>query len=94
MASDTVVPATSSCGSNTTKGHRCLPIISGGAAGARALHIADYGITVGGAATLFAISASGIPEAVAAHPPRKVVLFGGRIVARDGVVLPVPAPIG
>src|ERR1700735_2819089 len=30
MASDTVVPATSSCGSNTTKGHRCLPIKSGG----------------------------------------------------------------
>ena len=63
------------------------------AAGARALGVADYGIAVGGAATLFAISASGIPEAVAAHPPRKVVLFGGRIVARDGAVLPVPAPI-
>ena len=63
------------------------------AAGARALGIADYGIAVGGAATLFAISAGGIPEAVAAHPPRKVVLFGGRIVARDGAVLPVPAPI-
>src|SRR6202046_4713520 len=30
MASDTVVPATSSCGSNTTKGHRCLPINMGG----------------------------------------------------------------
>jgi cytosine deaminase len=63
------------------------------AAGARALGVADYGIAVGGAATLFAISAGGIPEAVAAHPPRKVVLFGGRIVARDGVVLLAPAPI-
>jgi cytosine deaminase len=63
------------------------------AAGARALDIADYGIAVGGVAPLFAIPASGIPEAVAAHPPRKVVLFGGRIVARDGAVLSVPAPI-
>jgi hypothetical protein len=38
------------------------------AAGARALGIADYGIAVGGAATLFTIPASGVPEAVAAHP--------------------------
>ena len=37
------------------------------------------GIAVGSAATLFAISACGIPEAVAAHPPRNVVLFNGRI---------------
>ena len=63
------------------------------AAGARALGVADYGIMVGGVATLFAISASGIPEAVATHPPRKVVLFEGRIVARDGAALPVPAPV-
>ena len=63
------------------------------AAGARALGIGDYGIAVGGAATLFTIPASGIPEAVAAHPPRKLVLFEGRIVARDGAVLPAPAPI-
>jgi cytosine/adenosine deaminase-related metal-dependent hydrolase len=63
------------------------------AAGARALGIADYGIAVGGAATLFTIAASGVPEAVAAHPPRKLVLFDGRIVARDGAILPAPAPI-
>jgi cytosine deaminase len=62
-------------------------------AGASALDIADYGIAVGGAAALFSITASGIPEAVAARPPRKVVLFGGRIVARDGAVLAVPTPI-
>jgi hypothetical protein len=55
--------------------------------------IADYGIAVGGPATLFTIPASGVPEAVAAHPPRKLVLFNGRIVARDGAVLPAPAPI-
>ena len=66
-------------------------LVSG--AGAKALGIADYGVEVGGAATLFTIAASGVPEAVAAHPPRKLVLFDGRIVARDGAELPVPAPI-
>jgi hypothetical protein len=64
-----------------------------GIAGAKALGIADYGIAVGGAATLFMIPASGVPEAVAAHPPRKLVLFDGRIVACDGAVLRAPAPI-
>jgi len=63
------------------------------AAGAKALGIADYGIAVGGAATLFTIAASGVPEAVAAHPPRKLVLFDGRIVACDGAMLPASAPI-
>jgi cytosine/creatinine deaminase len=63
------------------------------AAGAQALGIADYGIAVGGTATLFTIPASGVPEAVAAHPPRKLVLFDGRIVAREGAVLPAPARI-
>jgi cytosine deaminase len=63
------------------------------AAGAKALGIADYGVEVGGVATLFTIPASGVPEAVAAHPPRKLVLFDGRIIARDGAVLPAPAPI-
>ena len=33
------------------------------------------------AATFFTIATSGVPEAVAAHPPRKLVLFDGRIVA-------------
>ena len=64
------------------------------AAAAKALGIADYGVAVGGAATLFTIAASSVPEAIAAHPPRKLVLFEGRIVARDGAVLPTPAPIG
>jgi cytosine/adenosine deaminase-related metal-dependent hydrolase len=64
------------------------------AAGARALGVTDYGIMVGGAADLFTIPASGIPEAVAVHPPRRLVLFDGRVVARDGAVLQAPAPIG
>jgi cytosine deaminase len=63
------------------------------AAGAKALGVTDYGVEVGGMATLFTIAASGVPEAVAGHPPRKLVLFDGRIVARDGAVLPAPAPI-
>jgi hypothetical protein len=63
------------------------------AAGAKALGIADYGVEVGGTATLFTITAGGVPEAVAAHPPRKLVLFEGMIVAREGAVLSAPAPI-
>jgi cytosine/adenosine deaminase-related metal-dependent hydrolase len=63
------------------------------AAGARALGIGDYGVTVGGAATLFTLAASCVAEAVAAHPSRKLVLFHGWIVARDGAVLTTPVPI-
>jgi cytosine deaminase len=57
------------------------------AAGAQALGIRDYGITVGAAANLFSIAASCVAEAVAAHPPRKLVLFEGKIVARDGAFI-------
>jgi cytosine/adenosine deaminase-related metal-dependent hydrolase len=63
------------------------------AAGARALGIGDYGVTVGAAANLCTVAASCVSEAVAAHPPRKLVLFAGKIVARDGSFLPAPAPI-
>jgi cytosine deaminase len=57
------------------------------AAGARALGIGDYGIRTGGAANLFVIAAGGVAEAIAAHPPRKLVFFEGKIVARDGTFL-------
>ena len=63
------------------------------AAGAQALGIGDYGVTVGAAADLFTIAASCVPEAVAAHPPRKLVFFGGNVVARHGSFLPVPVPL-
>jgi cytosine/creatinine deaminase len=63
------------------------------AAGAGALGIGEYGVTVGAAANLFTIAASCVPEAVAAHPPRKLVLFDGNLVARDGSFLPAPVPI-
>ena len=63
------------------------------AAGAQALGISEYGVTIGAAANLFTIAASCVPEAVAAHPPRKLVFFEGNIVARDGSFLPTPVPI-
>lgn len=63
------------------------------AAGARALGIGDYGVTVGAAANLFTIAASCVPEAVVAHPLRKLVIFDGKVVARGGSFLPAPIPI-
>ncbi|HTZ35122.1 MAG TPA: hypothetical protein VMB84_03790, partial [Stellaceae bacterium] len=63
------------------------------AAGAKALGVADYGIAIGAPATLFTIAASGVAEAVAVHAPRKLVLFDGRLVARDGAALPEPLPV-
>src|SRR6202795_4672783 len=62
------------------------------AAGAQALGIGGYGIAGGGAGNLFTIAASCVAEAVATHPSRKLVLFDGKIVARDGAFL--AAPIG
>jgi cytosine deaminase len=63
------------------------------AAGAQALGIGAYGIAVGGAANLFTIAASGVAEAVATHPSRKLVLFDGKIVACDGAFLAAPKGI-
>ena len=62
-------------------------------AGAQALGIGDYGIIVGAAANLFSIAASCVVAAVAAHPPRKLVLFDGNIVARDGSFAAALIPI-
>jgi cytosine/adenosine deaminase-related metal-dependent hydrolase len=63
------------------------------AAGAQALGIRDYGITVGAAANLFSIPASCVAEAVATHPLRKLVLFEGKIVARDGAFISTPITV-
>jgi cytosine deaminase len=52
--------------------------------GARALGIPDYGIAVGRPANLFTLPAETIAEAIGQHPPRRLVLFQGRVVARDG----------
>lgn len=58
-----------------------------GAEAARALGVAPYGLEVGHPASLFTLPAEGVPEAIAQHPPRRLVLFEGRLVARDGVAL-------
>jgi cytosine deaminase len=63
------------------------------AAGAKALGIAGYGIAVGAAANFFTLAASCPAEAVAAHPPRKLVFHDGRIVAKDGTALDAPQAI-
>ena len=46
-----------------------------------------------GVPTFFTFPAGGVPEAVAAHPPRELLPFNGRIVARDGAWLPPPVLI-
>jgi cytosine deaminase len=63
------------------------------AAGAQALGIGDYGVAVGAAANLFSIAASCVAEAVAARPPRRLVLFEGKIVARDGAFINTPITV-
>ncbi|MGO8831737.1 MAG: amidohydrolase family protein [Roseiarcus sp.] len=53
---------------------------------AEVLGLADHGLRVGAAVDLVAIPAGSIPEAVAVHPPRALVLKRGRVVARDGAL--------
>jgi cytosine/adenosine deaminase-related metal-dependent hydrolase len=65
-----------------------------GGNGAKVLGIADYGLHVGAPANLFTSGASCLAEAVASYPQRKLVLFNGQIVARDGATLDRPQPVG
>jgi cytosine deaminase len=58
----------------------------GNSRAAEVLGLADHGLRVGAAADLVAIPAGSIPEAVAAHPPRALVMKRGRVVARDGTL--------
>jgi cytosine deaminase len=58
------------------------------AAAARVLGIMPYGIAVGGPADFVVVEAGSLAEAVAARPRRKLVIKAGRIVAKDGVLLP------
>ena len=53
--------------------------------GARVMGFADHRIAVDAAADLVLVDAQCIAEAVAMHPPRRLVIKRGRIVARDGV---------
>jgi cytosine/adenosine deaminase-related metal-dependent hydrolase len=54
------------------------------AAGAAALGVAEYGVAPGRPATFFTLPAENVPEAIGAHPPRRLVFHDGRLVARDG----------
>ena len=47
----------------------------------------DRGIALGAPADLFTVRAETLGEAVAQHPPRGLVLKGGRLVALDGTYL-------
>lgn len=47
---------------------------------AAVLGIADYGVHSGGRADLVVVAARSMPEAIAAHPERRWVLHGGRVV--------------
>jgi cytosine/creatinine deaminase len=55
---------------------------------AEVLGIADYGITTGGPADFVVVQAGSVAEAVATRPRRKLVIKAGRIVAKDGVLVP------
>lgn len=52
--------------------------------GARVMGLVDYGLEEGCRADLLLVEAESVAHAVVARPPRKLVLKGGRIVARDG----------
>ncbi|MFF2655191.1 amidohydrolase [Streptomyces sp. NPDC058045] len=58
--------------------HQIAELVTGEAADA--LRLPDYGLTPGCRADLVAVAAHGVPEAVAAHPRRLLVLHEGRVV--------------
>ncbi len=58
------------------------------AAAADVLGVPSYGIAVGGPADFVVVEAGSLAEAVATRPRRKLVVKSGRIVARDGVLVP------
>ncbi|MXP63920.1 cytosine deaminase [Roseomonas sp. M0104] len=59
--------------------------------GAAVMGLRDYGLAPGCQADFVLVEAESLAEAVAARPPRKLVVKRGRVVARDGVAL-VEAP--
>ena len=59
--------------------------------GAQVMGLTDYGLAAGCAADLALVEAEAVAHAVAARPPRKLVVKRGRVVARDGRPL-VEAP--
>jgi len=57
--------------------------------GAKVMGLEGYGLEEGCAADLVLVEAEAVAHAVAAHPPRKLVLKRGRVVARDGQAMVV-----
>ena len=55
--------------------------------GAEVMGLEGYGLTEGSAADLVLVDAEAVAHAVVAHPPRRLVLKGGAVVARDGQTL-------
>ena len=53
--------------------------------GADLLGIADYGLAAGQPANFFTLPVETVAEAVVRHPPRSLVVYDGRIVARGGI---------
>lgn len=58
-----------------------------GSAGAAGCGFAEYGLEPGARADLVLLEARSLAEAVVARPPRRLVVAGGRVVARDGSLL-------
>ena len=52
--------------------------------GADVMRLADYGLAAGKAADLVVVDGETITHAVVAHPPRRLVVKGGRVSARNG----------
>jgi cytosine/adenosine deaminase-related metal-dependent hydrolase len=55
--------------------------------GAKVMGLKSYGMTEGCTADLLMIDAESVTHAVVSHPPRRMVLKAGRVVARDGSAL-------
>lgn len=55
--------------------------------GARACGFADYGLAIGDRADLVLVDAQTVAQAVVSQPVRRLVVAGGRIVARQGALL-------
>ena len=56
-------------------------------AGASVMGLSDYGVNLGCKADLVLVPAQNAAEAVVTHPPRRLVLKNGHVVARDGQCL-------
>ncbi|CAH0257829.1 amidohydrolase family protein [Roseomonas sp. CECT 9278] len=56
-------------------------------AGAKGCGFEDYGLHPGARADLVLVDARALAEAVVVRPPRRLVVAGGRIVGREGVLL-------